>query len=229
MNMKNRFGTKTLISKALRLIPVLALGVTTSTAATAAQTVTILDRVSAQYNSYKTIQTDFTFRYFRNDQDQTGQSEQGMLLLDQTDGKYRISTATQELISDGKSQWAVLKEADEVQITEVGAQEGSITPFNIFSFFKEGFTQKELGDVKEGSLQLAVIELTPTDTRRNYSKIQVRVIKSSNQLHDVTIYDKNKSRYSYSIKNLKANPALAPEKFVFDKNEFPGMEIVDLR
>lgn len=227
--MKNRFGTKTLISKALRLIPVLALGVTTSTAATAAQTATILDRVSAQYNSYKTIQTDFTFRYFRNDQDQTGQSEQGMLLLDQTDGKYRISTATQELISDGKSQWAVLKEADEVQITEVGAQEGSITPFNIFSFFKEGFTQKELGDVKEGSLQLAVIELTPTDTRRNYSKIQVRVIKSSNQLHDVTIYDKNKSRYSYSIQNLKANPALAPEKFIFDKNEFPGMEIVDLR
>src|SRR5690554_1595280 len=145
MNMKNRFGTKTLISKTLRLIPVLALGVTTvqaanivkqaataptaatattstaeATEATAAQTATILDRVSAQYNSYKTIQTDFTFRYFRNDQDQTGQSEQGMLLLDQTDGKYRISTATQELISDGKSQWAVLKEADEVQITEVG-------------------------------------------------------------------------------------------------------------
>lgn len=201
----------------------------TGTASTTAQSGSVLDKVTAQYNTYKTLKADFTFRYFRNEQDKTGQSEQGKLLLDQADGKYRISTASQELISDGKSQWAVLKDADEVQITEVGAQEGSITPFNIFSFFKQGFTQQQLADVREGNLSLAVIELTPTDNRRNYNKIQVRVVKSTHQLHDVTIYDKNKSRYSYSIKNLSANPALAPESFVFNKSEFPGMEIVDLR
>ncbi len=191
---------------------------------------TILDKVSAQYSGYKTIRADFTFRYYRNDQDLTGLTEQGKLLLDQGSGKYRISTASQELISDGKSQWAVLKDADEVQITNVSDQEaGAITPFNIFSFFQQGFTQKQLVDVKEGNLQLAVIELTPADTRKNFSKITVRVVKSSNLLHDVTIFDKNKSRYSYTIKNLSANPALANENFVFDKSEFPGMEIVDLR
>lgn len=209
----------------LLAIIVLFVGIGTATA----QGSTILDLVSAQYKGYKTISADFTFHFYRNEQDQAGQSEKGKLLLDQTNGKYRISTASQELISDGKSQWAVLKDADEVQITEVGAQEGTITPFNIFSFFTQGFSQKQLADVREGNKQLAVIELTPTDNRRNYSKIRVRVIKSSNQLHDVTIYDKNKSRYSYSINNLNANPALAPESFVFNKNEFPGMEIVDLR
>lgn len=189
----------------------------------------LLDRVADLYKNFKTIQADFDFRYFRNDQDQTGQSESGSLLLDQRTGKYRITTAGQLLISDGKSQWAVLHDADEVQITAVDHTSGSITPFNVFSFFTEGYTHKQLTGERERGIPLDVIELIPDDRRKNFSKIILRINRTNNQVHDVTIFDKNKSRYSYQIKNLETNPVIADSKFMFDKNEFPGMEIVDLR
>ncbi len=189
----------------------------------------LLEKVSNVYKGYERIQADFSVQFFRNDQDQTGQGESGKLFLSQKDGKYRISTSQQEIISDGTVQWAILKDADEVQITEVGQQEDAITPFNIFSFFNTGFSSKQGADAKVGTTQLGVVELTPTDAKRHYSKVVVRVNKANNHVYDVTVYDKNKSRIRYQIKNLSSNPTFVGNMFVFNKDDYPGMEIVDLR
>src|SRR5690606_20929035 len=94
----------------------------------------LLEKLIAVYKGYNTIRADFTFAYFQNEQDLIGRTEEGRLLLDQTNGKYRISTSSQVLISDGVVQWAVLKDAEEVQVTEASSQNGSITPLNVFSF-----------------------------------------------------------------------------------------------
>lgn len=189
-----------------------------------------LDKVSSIYKGYKTIEADFTFQYFRNDQDHNGHTEQGKLLLDQSGGKYRISTTSQELISDGSTQWAVLKEADEVQISNVSDQEdGSISPTNVFSFFQKGYTSQQVASEQVGNKKLVVLELTPEDKRQNHNKIKLRVDQANNHIHDLTIFDKNKSRYTYRITNLKTNQTLDSKKFSFDKTEYPGMEIVDLR
>lgn len=189
----------------------------------------LLDKVSAVYKGYKTIRADFTFAYFQNEQDLIGHTEEGKLLLDQVGGKYRISTSSQELISDGVVQWAVLKDAEEVQVTEAGNQNGSITPLNVFSFFNKGYTVQSLGAETNGGLALSVIELTPDDRRKTYSKIKLRINQSNNHIVDVTVFDKNNSRYRYTIRQLKANDPIAAKEFVFDPAEFPGMEIVDLR
>lgn len=189
-----------------------------------------LNKVSTVYQGYKTIEADFIFQYFRNDQDQNGHTEQGKLLLDQTGDKYRISTTTQELISDGSTQWAILKDADEVQVSNVSDQEeGSISPTNVFSFFQKGYTSQQLASEQVGNKKLWVLELTPENKRQNHSKIKLRVDQSNSHIHDVTIFDKNKSRYTYRITNLKTNQAMDSKKFIFDKSEFPDMEIVDLR
>lgn len=189
----------------------------------------LLDKVAKVYKAYDRLQADFSVTYYRNEQDLSGQSEEGKLYLDQKTGKYRISTRNQEMISDGKTQWAVLKDADEVQITEVSEQEDAITPFTIFSFFTKGFNAKSLADAKVGSVNVAVVELTPTDPKKNYSKVVIRVNKANHQVVDVTVHDKNKSRYRYQIKNLTSNPAFTSTLFVFNKQDFPGMEIIDLR
>lgn len=188
-----------------------------------------LRAVSDLYRGYKTIQAEFSFAYYRNDQDLIGNSEKGTLLLDQTNGKYRISTPSQELISDGSAQWAVLKEAEEVQITEAGTQDGSITPLNVFSFFDQGYSVKQLDSEKAGNLSLNVVELTPEDKRKIYSKIKLRINKANNHIVDVTVFDKNNSRYRYTILSFKANQVIPEERFVFDPAAFPNMEIVDLR
>lgn len=187
-----------------------------------------LDRLSKKYHAYETIEADFTFHYYRNEGDQAGRSESGTILLDQKSGKYRITTPQQVLISDGTSQWAVIPEADEVQVTQVDRTADGITPFNVFTFFNKGFKHRPLASENTGNKRLEVIELTPEDARKNYTKIILR-INASGELHDVTIHDRNKSRYSYRIDRLKANTSLAPQAFVFNPSEFSGLEIVDLR
>lgn len=187
-----------------------------------------LDRLSKLYNQYETIEADFTFHYYRNEGDQAGRSESGTILLDQKSGKYRITTPQQVLISDGSSQWAVLQDADEVQVTQVDRTADGITPFNVFTFFNKGFKHRQLSSENTGNKRLEVMELTPEDTRKNYTKIILR-INASGELHDVTIHDKNKSRYSYRIDRLKANTQIPSKSFVFNPSEFPGMEVVDLR
>lgn len=220
--MKNKVIYTRIVALALMTI----IGISTTYAQNSTQA---LSKVSARYKKYKTIEANFAFKYFRNEQDQAAQSETGSILLDQRTGKYRITTPSQVLISDGKSQWAVLHDADEVQVTEVDQAAGSITPFNVFSFFESGYTHRLLPAERAGNIQLDVIELTPEDKRKNYSKIILRVDPSKSHLHSVTVFDKNKSRYSYEISNLKIEPTLTANKFMFDKAEFPGMEIVDLR
>lgn len=188
-----------------------------------------LNKIAENYKKHPYIEADFEFRYFRNAQDQTGTVESGTLLLDQKSGKYRITLPGQVLISDGKSQWAVLNDVDEVQVTEVDQSNNSINPYNVFSFFTEGYSHKILNAEQVGKTALQVIELIPTDKKKNFSKVMIRSHPKQHELYDVTVFDRNNSRYSYRIKSLKTNPGITEKSFSFNKDEFPGMEIVDLR
>lgn len=188
-----------------------------------------LDKIAEIYKKNPSLEADFEFRYFRNAQDQNGTAESGILLLDQRSGKYRITLPGQVLISDGKSQWAVLKDVDEVQVTEVDRSSNSINPSNVFSFFTEGYSHKILSAEQVGDMPLQVIELIPTDKKKNFSKVIIRAHRTNHELFDVTVFDRNNSRYRYQIKSLKTNPRIADHRFVFNQSEFPGMELVDLR
>ena|SRR5690554_5265164 len=188
-----------------------------------------LDKIAATYQKHPRLEAAFEFRYFRNEQDQNGAAESGTLLLDQQSGKYRITLPGQVLISDGKSQWAILKDVEEVQVTEMDHSSNSINPSNVFSFFTSGYSHKVLPGEQVGSTPLQVIELTPTERGTSFSKVIIRAHRDNHELYDVTVFDRNKSKYSYQIRSLNTNPKIADQNFVFNKAEFPGMEIVDLR
>ena len=189
---------------------------------------TLLNKVSKTYEGYKTIQADFTIT-IQQPQQTTGYSETGTIYMEAAVGKYHISMDSQDLISDGKTQWTVLKEEQEVQVTEADNSSDAISPVNIFSFYNEGYKYVSAPDERAGNMQLHVVELSPEDTRAPYFKIKLRIDKSSNLIQDATIFDKGGSKYTYAIKNTKANPQIAADKFAFSQSNYPGMEIVDLR
>lgn len=189
---------------------------------------TLLNKVSKTYEGYKTIQADFTIT-IQQPQQATGYSESGTIYMEAAAGKYHISMNSQDLISDGKTQWTVLKEEQEIQVTEADNSSDAISPVNIFSFYNEGYKYVSAPDERAGNMQLHVVELSPEDARAPYFKIKLRIDKSSNLIQDATIFDKGGIKYTYTIKNTKANPQIAADKFAFNQSSYPGMEIVDLR
>lgn len=202
---------------------------TDSSAQTDASAKSILDKVSSTYREFKTIQADFTITATQPQQPASNYSESGVILMETAAGKYRIKMDTQELISDGKSLWTILNDVNEVQVTEVDNSAAAISPVTIFSFYTQGYKYLSVPDEHAGNTSLHVVELSPEDTRSPYYKIKLRINKTTNLIHDVTIFDKNSVRYTYSIRNTKANPAITANRFTFQQNAYPGMEIVDLR
>ncbi|SEK33159.1 LolA family protein [Parapedobacter koreensis] len=188
----------------------------------------LLNKVSKTYEGYKTLQADFTLAV-QQPQQTNSYTESGTIYMEASTGKYHITTTSQDVISDGKNQWMVLKEAQEVQVTEVDHTSASISPINIFSFYNEGYKYVSAPDERLGNTQLEVVELSPEDASTPYFKIKLRINKASSLIHDATIFDKGGVKYSYTIKNTKANIPIVSEKFTFKQGDYPGMEIVDLR
>lgn len=187
-----------------------------------------LQKVTRTYEGYKTIRTDFTLTV-QQPQQAGNYTESGTLSMEAASGKYRITTNSQDIISDGKTQWMVLKEEQEVQVTEASNSTETISPANIFSFYNKGYKYVSAPDERVGATQLLVVELTPEDPQNPYFKIKLRINKATNLIYEATIFDKSGVKYIYTIKNTQANPAIPADTFVVKKTDYPGMEIVDLR
>jgi len=187
----------------------------------------ILDEVSKKYDSYNTIQSDFTFKAAQaNGENYT---DKGQLFLNKAANQYKITLPTQDLISDGKSTWSVLKEDKEVQVSDADNSGQSIGPNNIFTFYKSGYKFGSSTSESVGSAgKVTAIDLTPEDSKSNYSKIQVRINKNKH-IHDVTIFDKSGAKYTYTINTLFVNSPIAGSTFQFNKGKYSDFEVVDLR
>ncbi len=186
----------------------------------------LLDKVSKKYDSYKTIQSDFNF----SAQQAEGEAytDQGKMALDKSKNRFNIQLSEQDLISDGKTTWSILKNDKEVQLTTADNTGESIGPNNLFTFYKKGFKYVSMPDERIGQETLKVVELSPLDTKKNYFKIKLRINKNMH-IHDVLIFDKSGARYTYTIKTLYVNQSIPADKFTFSSTIYKNYEMVDLR
>lgn len=187
----------------------------------------LLDKVSRTYEAYKSIQTDFSLVV--KQAQQPAHTESGAMVMETSTGKYHITTDNEDIISDGQTQWMVLKDVEEIQVTEVDPTTEAISPTNIFSFYNKGYKYVSADDERVGNRQLAVVELTPEDTNAPYFKIKLRVDEGTYRIHDVTIFDKGGNQFVYTIGNTKINPQVADSRFVLQQADYPDFEMVDLR
>ncbi|MCS4227690.1 outer membrane lipoprotein carrier protein LolA [Sphingobacterium sp. BIGb0165] len=187
----------------------------------------LLNKVSQKYNGYKTIQAGFTLDI--KQANGSSHSDAGTLYLDKANNKYHVNTKNQILISDSKTQWNIMKAEKEVEVSEASNSTNEINPTNIFSFYTSGFKYALAGTEKVKGMSLSVVELTPVDSKKNYSKIKLRINKVNNLIYDTTIFDKSGNRYTYTLNAQEGNKAIASNFFTFNKSNYSGFDIVDLR
>lgn len=187
----------------------------------------VLDKVSANYQSFKTLEADILL-LVENPQQKTYTST-GKLSLERMSGKFKIVLGGQEIISDGKTQWTVLKDQGEVQVTDADRDDNSLNPATIFTFYKKGYQGTYTGNSKAGSKILEDITLVPVDTKQNVAKIKLRVDRATSLIYEAVIFDKSGSKFTYTIEKLTVNKAIPYPLFIFNKNNYPDLEIVDLR
>jgi len=186
----------------------------------------ILEKVSKNYKSYKTIKAAFKIKIF-NKQDKSSQSEKGTLYV--KGKKFRVEMDGQEIYCDSKTMWTYLKDANEVQISNYNPKSSDINPSEIFTVYEKGFLSKFIGEGKKGNVVTEQIELTPTDKKKPFFKVKLTIDKVAKKVMDMTILSKNGVESLYEITSFSPNTNIEDSFFKFDKRTKPGVVEIDLR
>jgi outer membrane lipoprotein-sorting protein len=200
-----------------------------------AQAKAILNQVSQKYRSYNIIKSDFAFTV-ENPQAGIKETRNGSLITQTKSNKYKVSifgpgtkTVEQEITSDGKNQWTYLKADKEVQLSTVSNNPNEFNPAKIFTIYDKGYKYLYTGTQKIGSNLYQAIELTPEAANNQYFKIRLLIDKTKKQIYSAQVFDRNGSRYNYTLRSFVTNAAAPAITFSFDAKTHPGVEVVDLR
>lgn len=185
----------------------------------------ILDRVIAKTESYKTMEVEFILAMDNVEAD-IHDNKNGVLLV--MGDKYKLTLSEQIVISDGKTMWTLLMETQEVMINDVEENEESITPTNLLNSYSDNYKSSYLKEDVINGKTVDLIELTPLKGK-TYTKIEVAIEKGMDQIYSFSMFDKNGSTYSYTIKKYTLNKKVGEFEFVFNEADYPNFEIVDMR
>jgi outer membrane lipoprotein carrier protein len=187
----------------------------------------ILDAVSEKFKSYKAVQASFTYKV-ENSDGKAISTKKGNVYMKGT--KYRVSFVGQEIFCDGNNVWTFDKSSNEVTITKLDASNITLTPQKLFTnFYDKDFLYKLNGESKSGTRTLQEIEMTPNDKTKPFHKVYLMIDKNAKTIYSTRVLEKAGNRYSYTVNTITGNANIPDTKFVFNKNDYPGVEEVDLR
>jgi outer membrane lipoprotein-sorting protein len=196
----------------------------------------ILSALSKKYRSYDMVKADFTF-ILEDQQAGLHDTQTGTLISRPKVNKFKVTiynpgdktTVAQDIISDGKTQWTYIKKDKEVEITDVDHSEDNLNPAQIFTIYEHGYKYIYNGDQKVDGKMCQIIDLSPIDAKKQFFKVRLSIDKVKKQIYSALIFDKNGNRYTYVVTSFTGNPKLPETIFNFDKKDYPGVEVVDLR
>lgn len=188
----------------------------------------ILDQLSAKTKSYSTIKADFNYT-MDNQAEDIHETQAGSIAT--KGNKYYLRIAGQEIRCNGKTIWTYLKDAGEVQISEIDeGNQDQITPTSIFTMYEKGFRHKYIKEETINGVVTAVIHIFPIAVdEKSYHTVKLYINKSKMEISKVEIMGKEGETYTYSIKSFEPNASISDDFFTFNKANYPGVEMVDLR
>ncbi len=185
----------------------------------------ILDRVIAKTGSYKSMEVEFIYAMDNLEAD-IHDEKAGILLV--MGDKYKLTFVEQIMISDGTTIWTLLPDDEEVMINDAEESDEAITPTNLLNSYSDNYKSKFLKADRIDGKTVDLIELTPLKGK-TYSKIELAIEHGLDQIYSFSIFDKNGSMYSYTIKKFTANVEISESEFIFYEADYPNFEIVDMR
>ena len=187
----------------------------------------ILDKANLAYNQAGGITASFTV----NTEDvkrKTIYSQDGKAYL--KGNKFKIDVPDGITWFDGKTQWVYVKGSDEVNVSNpTGEELAGVSPSVLLSLYKTGFKLNYKGEKKEKTKTVYVIEMIPLGKKAEFSKMIVTIDKVTNIFTSVSTYGKDGMDSHLIINKIQTGISLSDSVFTFNKKEYPGIEVIDLR
>jgi outer membrane lipoprotein-sorting protein len=190
----------------------------------------ILDKLSAKTKTYTSIKAEFSSVMTKGAK--TMETIGGSLITKA--GKYKLDFKGQTIICDGKTQWTIIKEQKEVQITDAPDDKSTetITPLNIFTLYEKGFKFKYEKEETVNGSSCDVIDLFPLQSdKKAYHTVKLYIDKAKLQIVMAKIlFKKDQSVNTISLKSFAPNSEIPDATFTYKKADCcVGYTEIDLR
>lgn len=187
----------------------------------------LLDAVSNKFKSYSTVLANFSYQ-IQNSAGKTLSQKKGTINM--KGSRYNIAFGNNKIISDGKTVWNYDPSAKEVTVNNANNSEKTITPQKLFTnFYDKDFAYSLSGEKTVGGKKVQEVVLLPTDKSKPFSKVLLYIDKAANSIISANVVEKNGNKYVYTVNSLKPNVAMSDAQFSFNKANYQGVEVVDLR
>ncbi len=185
----------------------------------------ILREASEEIKSHESLYIRFDFIVTNTEPDLQEQTDAWLY----TKGdKYFMKVGYNQFISDGVTVWSFLEEVNEVHISMAEDAGETITPTSLLENFTADFRSKWIREERDGDKNVHIIDLVPNEPHA-FFKYRVAIDDLSRQIRYTEAYDRQGGTYRYEITAFDPNPEIPENQFFFDPDQYPGIEVVDLR
>lgn len=137
--------------------------------------------------------------------------------------KFQATTNSAIVWYNGKTQWSMLKSTNEVNVSTPNAtQQAAMNPYTFINLYKKGY---RLSMTSKGNV--ATVTMKKTGGNSSISQAIVQINKRTAYPIQVKLLQ-NGSWITISISNFKKQQ-LSDAVFVFQQNDYPQAEVIDLR
>lgn len=187
----------------------------------------ILDKVADTYKAYGAFSIEFSIT-MENKEEDVKESSNGC--ADIQNGKYKVCLMGTETYFDGKTRYSFIKDAEEVNISEVDEDDESMmNPAKIFDLYKTGFNYKIIKEYNEQGKNVVDIELKPISEEVEYKMAVVKVEKLTSHILSFTTIGAEGNNVIINLVKLIKDRKFENNHFVFDIKAHPDVEVVDMR
>jgi outer membrane lipoprotein carrier protein len=193
----------------------------------------ILDDVAAKTKTYATIKAEFTNiaeKKVSNTESKITDTQTGTL---QVKGeKFKLEIKGQIIFCDNKTQWTYIKESNEVQLNNAPdpKETDNITPINIFTIYEKGYKYKYDKEGIVNGKKVDIVDLFPfVADKKPYHTIKLTIDKIKKEIISLKILNKNGTSNTITVNDFVTNSEMADAIFTFNKADYKGVEVVDLR
>lgn len=144
--------------------------------------------------------------------------------------KFKLEMEAMDIWFDGKTQWVLMKDVNEVNISAPTTSEiAAISPLALLGMYKNGFTLKAPASKTINGRSTYLIDMIPVSPDKEFKSITAAIDKESGNIIQVILVMTDGMKNSINISAYNTNHQFSDATFKFDKKEYPDVEIVDLR
>jgi len=185
----------------------------------------IVEKAAQKYSALSTFSLEFKVHVEENEK--TIQNFNGVLWVKKD--RYFLTFEDQIIANDGTIMWNFQKNTNEVALFEAEDDDFSMFhPTKMLNNWSKEYTAKFIREDELQKKQVNIVDFTPRKNSPFY-KIRLFIDKSTSYIQQIMMYEMDGPTITYTITKFTPNAVIPDTKFTFNKSDFPGVEVVDMR